>query len=640
MTDTHPDTAAGSQGQPGGSRRVLVIGAIGVVFGDLGTSPLYTLKEAFHGRHGMAPEPAAILGVLSLIAWTLVIVVAVKYVGLVMRADNKGEGGIMALMALAQRAAKGAPRTRRAVVVLALLGAALFFGDGVVTPAISVLSAVEGLQVAAPALDAWVVPVTVLVLFGLFQLQRFGTGKVGAMFGPVMVLWFTCLGIIGLWNIWQAPGVLQALNPWYALHFFIAHGTASFVVLGAVVLCVTGVEALYTDMGHFGRTPIRVAWYGFVMPSLLLNYFGQGALLLHSPDAARNPFYLAVPDWGLYPMIGLATLATVIASQAFIAGAFTVTRHAIQLGFVPRMRVLQTSTEAIGQIYLPLVNNILMIAVIVTVIGFGSSAAMAGAYGIAVTGTMTIDTVLTMIVARRMWGWRRAAVIAVGLTFLAVELSFLGANTVKIPHGGWFPLILGVVMFIIMTTWRRGRTLVRRAVKAGSMALEPFLRSITDHPPHRISGTAFFLTSDTESVPHAMLHNLKHNKVLHERNILVNVEILETPVAAADERVIFTDLGHGFSVLQLQFGFAEDPDLPVALEHCRVLDPPFNGADSTFFISRDLLRAGFRSRNRKHGMPRWRERLFAFMARNALPATATLNIPGNRLIELGAQVEI
>ncbi len=636
MSELDNASESSGGGHATGSTRALVIGAIGVVFGDIGTSPLYTLKEAFHGEHGIHPDPAAILGVLSLITWSLVIVVAIKYVSLVMRADNKGEGGIMALMALAQKAAKEAPRVRKLVVLMALLGAALFFGDGVITPSISVLSAIEGLEVAAPGLDAWVVPLTVAVLFGLFQLQKHGTAKVGALFGPIIILWFTCLGAIGLWNIIQAPDVLVALNPWYALHFLFSHGTASVVVLGAVVLCVTGAEALYTDMGHFGRVPIRLAWFAFVMPGLLLNYYGQGGLLLHSPDAARNPFYLAVPEWGLYPMIALATVATVIASQAVISGAFSVTRHAIQLGFVPRMQIKHTSTEAIGQIYLPWVNRVLMIAVILTVIGFQSSNALAGAYGIAVTGTMAIDTTLTMIVARRLWQWSRVTVVLVGLALLVVDLSFFGANTLKILHGGWFPLLLGLGMFTVMTTWRRGRDLLARGMKQDSLALAPFIKSLTEHPPTEVSGTAWFLTPDPDSVPHALLHNLKHNKVLHQHNILLKVETLETPVAVGDERIELSDLGGKFQKLILRFGFAEDANVPRALAACKALDPPFNPEESTFFLSRESVVPG----EKRHGMALWRDKLFTFMSRNALPATAFFNIPGNRLIELGARVEI
>ena len=638
MSEQVHDQAPASSGADNGhgARSALILGALGVVFGDIGTSPLYTMHETFLPDHGLHPHPSTVLGILSLVTWSLIMVVAVKYVSLVMRADNKGEGGIMALMTLAQRAVAGSTRMRKLVVLMALLGAALFIGDGVITPSISVLSAVEGLKVAAPHLDHWVVPATVLVLLGLFWFQRHGTARVGAVFGPVMVLWFLALGVIGVWNIVQAPGVLWALNPWHAVQFFATHGKTSILALGSVVLCVTGAEALYTDMGHFGRFPIRAAWFGFVMPALLLNYYGQGGLLLQHPEAIANPFYHAVPDWALYPMIGLATLATVIASQAVISGAFTVTRQAIQLGFIPRMQVVHTSREAIGQIFLPWVNRGLMVAVIATVIGFGSSNALAGAYGIAVTGTMAIDTVLTMIVARRMWHWSRTVVILSGLLLLVIDLSYFGANTLKIPDGGWFPLVLGVLLFTVMTTWRRGRELVVREIKQGGLALAPFIENMTEHPPTRVPGTAVFLTANQEAVPHAPLHNLKHNKVLHERNVLLTVAILETPVADAEERIQISRLSDDFYSLELRFGFAEDPNIPLALSRCTREGLGFDMMDTTFFLSRESIV----SSERRPGMAPWRDKLFAFMARNALPATAFFQIPGNRLIELGAQVEI
>ncbi|WEN14834.1 potassium transporter Kup [Rhodanobacter sp. AS-Z3] len=642
------NTATDNTGQPSangdtahvhGAKSALILGAIGVVFGDIGTSPLYTMHETFLPEHGLHPQPSTVLGILSLITWSLIMVVAVKYVSLVMRADNRGEGGIMALMTLAQRASGKSVAMRRAVMFMALLGAALFFGDGVITPSISVLSAVEGLQVAAPALSHWVVPITVTVLLGLFWLQRHGTAKVGAIFGPVMVLWFLALGAIGVWNIIQAPGVLHALNPWHAVQFFMTHGKTSILALGSVVLCVTGAEALYTDMGHFGRVPIRAAWFFFVMPALLLNYYGQGGLLLVHPEAIANPFYHSVPDWALYPMIGLATLSTVIASQAVISGAFTVTRQAIQLGFLPRMEVVHTSREAIGQIFLPWVNRLLMVAVIATVVGFQSSNALAGAYGIAVTGTMAIDTILVMIVARRMWQWSRVLVIVLGLALLTIDLSYFGANTLKILQGGWFPLVLGLLMFAVMTTWRRGRELVVREIKQGGLALTPFIENMAAHPPLRVPGTAVFLTANLNAVPHALLHNLKHNKVLHERNVLLNVGILETPVAEADERMQLTALSPGsddFYALELHFGFAEDPNIPQALSACSRAGLAFDMMDTTFFLSRESIVAAAR----RPGMALWRDKLFAFMSRNALPATAFFQIPGNRLIELGAQVEI
>ena len=636
QTQASSSTDTGGADASHGSRSALILGAIGVVFGDIGTSPLYTMHETFLPEHGLHPRPATVLGILSLVTWSLILVVAVKYVSLVMRADNKGEGGIMALMTLAQRAVGQSTRMRKLVVLMALLGAALFFGDGVITPSISVLSAVEGLEVAAPALSHWVVPLTVAVLLGLFWMQRHGTAKVGAVFGPIMVLWFLSLGVIGVWNIIQAPGVLYALNPWYAVQFFMTHGTASALALGSVVLCVTGAEALYTDMGHFGRFPIRAAWFFFVMPALLLNYYGQGGLLLVDPKAIDNPFYHAVPDWALYPMIALATASTVIASQAVISGAFTVTRQAIQLGFVPRMQVVHTSREAIGQIFLPWVNRALMVAVIATVVSFGSSNALAGAYGIAVTGTMAIDTVLVMIVARRMWHWSRAAVIITAVLLLVIDLSYFGANTLKIMQGGWFPLVLGLIMFVVMTTWRRGRDLVVREIKQGGLALKPFIANISEHPPLRVPGTAVFLTANQEAVPHALLHNLKHNKVLHERNVLLTAETLETPVAESEERIQLEELGGGFYGLTLRFGFAEDPNIPLALAQCSRSGLPFDLMDTTFFLSRENIVADAR----RPGMALWRDKLFAFMARNAMPATAFFQIPGNRLIELGAQVEI
>jgi KUP system potassium uptake protein len=615
--------------------RAMVVGAIGVVFGDIGTSPLYTMSEAFSGPHGIAPDPFNILGVLSLVLWTLVVVVTVKYITLIMRADNKGEGGIMALMALAQRATRDHPRTRKLVALAAVLGAALFFGDGVITPSITVLSAIEGLEVAAPALAHWVVWIAVVVPLGVFWFQKHGTGRVGSVFGPVMCLWFVCIGLIGIWNIVQHPLVLRAVNPWYGVNFFMHHGAGSFLVLGAVVLCVTGAEALYADMGHYGRNPIKIAWYAFVMPGLLLNYFGQGALLVHHPEAASNPFYLAVPTWGLYPMIALATVAAVIASQAVISGTFSITRQAIQLGFLPRMPVVHTSNKEIGQIYLPWINRILLIMVVLVVIGFGSSNALAGAYGIAVTGSMTIDTVLFLIVAWRMWKWNPALVALMGVLLLIVDLSFFGANTLKVLDGGWFPLVLAIAVFTVLTTWRRGRELVLRQLKHSGLALAPFIASLAEHPPTRVDGTAIFLVSDPDAVPHALLHNLKHNKVLHKRNVILTVDTLETPYADADERIELVDLGHDFHRLTVRFGFADDPDVPAALHACARQGLDFKLMDTTFFLSRETIVAADRA-----GMALWRDKLFTFLARNALPATAFFSIPGNRLIELGAQVEI
>lgn len=620
-----------------GSYQALVMGAIGVVFGDLGTSPLYTMKEAFSGMHGMPVNEINVLGVISLVTWTLVMVVAVKYVSFIMRAGNRGEGGIMAMMALAQQATRRSPSLRRVVILAAVMGAALFYGDGVITPSITVLSSIEGLEVATPFFKPYVVPLALLILVVLFSLQKHGTGKVGKLFGPVMCVWFVTLAVIGIWNIIQHPSVLRALNPWYAVEFFTHHYWGGFITLGAVVLCVTGAEALYTDMGHYGRSPIRAAWYGLVMPGLLLNYFGQAANLLADPASAVNPFYHSVPQWALYPMIVLATAAAVIASQAVISGAFSITRQAIQLGFVPRMKIVHTSPDAIGQIYLPWINWMLLVAVILVVIEFGSSSALAGAYGIAVTGTMAIDTVLFLIVARLMWKWSVWYVAIAGVVFLSIDISFFAANTLKIFDGGWLPLLLGLGVFTLLTTWRRGRELLRRGIgQEGDLSLTTFITGIKEQPPLRVPGTAVFLTTGHKGIPHALLHNLKHNKVLHERNVMLTIETLETPIAYFDERIEIVPLDADFYQLTLRFGFAEDPNVPQALERCARHDLTFDMMDTTFFVSRATVIA----EAKLSGMALWRERLFAFMARNALPATAFLQIPGNRLVELGGQVGI
>jgi KUP system potassium uptake protein len=628
-------SATGTTKAGGKALHVMVIGAIGVVFGDIGTSTLYTFSEAFGKQHGMPVDTFNVLGVLSLVLWTLLIVVAMKYLTFIMRADNNGEGGIMAMMALAQRSTRAHPHMRRVVGLAAVLGAALFFGDGVITPSITVLSAVEGIKVAAPALTHWVAWIAVVVLLAVFLVQKRGTGKVGSVFGPVMCLWFVAQGLVGVYNIAQFPGILRAISPWYGINFFIHHGAGGFLVLGAVVLCVTGAEALYADMGHFGRNPIRVAWYGFVMPGLMLNYFGQGALLIHNPAAASDPFYMAVPGWALYPMIALATAAAIIASQAVIAGSFSIMRQAVQLGFLPRMPVVHTSDEEAGQIYLPWINRALMILVVLVVIGFGSSTALAGAYGIAVTGTMAIDTILFVIVAWRMWKWHPALIAALGTFFLIIDLAFFGANTLKIEDGGWFPLVLGLAVFTVLTTWRRGRELLLRQLKQGGLALVPFITNLAEHPPTRVEGTAIFLVSDPDAVPHALLHNLKHNKVLHRRNVILTVETLEVPYANPDEKLQLEDLGHDFYRVTLRFGFADDPNVPAALHACARQDLDIKVMETTFFVSRETIVATDRP-----GMPLWRDKLFAFLARNALPATAFFSIPGNRLIELGAQVEI
>ena len=631
VPDNHAELAPETQ------RRItaLALGAVGVVFGDIGTSPLYTMKETL-GTHGMTPTPPAVLGVLSLVFWSLIMVVSLKYVTFVMRADNKGEGGTMALMALAQRSMSNSARARWILAGFGIFGAALFYGDGVITPAISVLGAVEGLQVAAPSLARYIVWIALVILLGMFSVQRHGTHKVGRAFAPVMTVWFVVLAVLGARQIIAYPQVLYALNPWHAVRFFANHGNTSFIALGGVVLALTGAEALYADMGHFGKKPIRVAWFGFVLPALVLNYFGQGALLLRDPLAIASPFYLMVPGVLLYPMIALSTMAAVIASQAVISGAFSMTREAISLGYSPRMRVVHTSREMSGQIFVPWVNRMLMVLVILAVLGFRSSDNLGAAYGIAVTGTMTMTTLLALVVARKRWNWSLPAVILVGVVFLIIDLSFFGANMLKVAHGGWFPLVLGVVIFTVMTTWRRGRELVVREIHQSGLALQPFIENITEHPPLRVPGTAVFLTANQSAVPHALLHNLKHNKVLHERNVLLTVDMLETPVADADERIQIMPLNDDFVGLELRFGFAEDPNVPLALALCAREGLSFDMMDTTFFLSRENIVAD----TRRPGMALWRDKLFAFLSRNAMPATAYFQIPGNRLIELGAQVEI
>jgi len=613
----------------------LALGAIGVVYGDIGTSPLYTLQTTL-SHDGMHPTPESIYGVLSLIFWAQIIVVSLKYVVFIMRADNKGEGGIMALMALALRGVGRQPKLRWLLAIIGIFGASLFYGDGVITPAISVLSAVEGVKVAAPGLAHWVVPVTAVILFFLFALQRHGTERVGKLFGPVMVVWFITIALLGVNMILKSPHILYALSPYYGLRFFLTHGMKAFVALGGVVLALTGAEALYADMGHFGKKPIRLAWFNFVLPALLINYFGQGALLLQDPGAIDNPFFKAVPAVLLYPMIALATAATVIASQAVISGAFSMTREAMSLGYSMRMPVVHTSREMSGQIFVPWINAFLLVMVLVAVLGFRSSDSLSAAYGIAVTGTMTITTVLALFVARHQWGWRTPVLLIVGAVLLTIDVSFFAANLIKVEYGGWFPLVLGLGVFVVMTTWRRGRELVVREIKQGGLALAPFIANITEHPPLRVPGTAVFLTANQNAVPHALLHNLKHNKVLHERNVMLTVEILETPVADAEERIHLTPLGSDFYGLELRFGFAEDPNIPLALSKCAKSGLPFDLMDTTFFLSRENIVAD----KRRPGMALWRDRLFAFMSRNALPATAFFQIPGNRLIELGTQVEI
>jgi KUP system potassium uptake protein len=613
----------------------LVIGVIGVVFGDIGTSPLYTMKEAFHGPHGMPVSAANILGVLSLIFWSLIIVVSIKYVVFIMRADNKGEGGIMALMALVQRATTGGTRVRWLLMTLGIFGAALFYGDGMITPAISVLSAVEGLQVATPAFKRYVIPISLVVLVSLFLFQRHGTSRVGALFGPVMLLWFGTLALLGVLMIVRYPEVLTAVNPGYAIDFFSEHGVGGMLVLGAVVLAVTGGEALYADMGHFGKRPIRLAWFGFVLPALLLNYFGQGALLLHDAEAAHNPFYRLAPDWALYPMVVLSTVATVIASQAVISGAFSVTRQAIQLGYAPRMNIRHTSEREIGQIYIPFINWALLGGVVALVLGFKSSSNLAAAYGIAVTATMAIDTVLAFVVVRSLWGWNWGITIAGILAFLTIDLAFLGANAIKFFQGGWFPVLIGIAVFTLLATWKRGREVMRDRLQDLTLTLEPFIAGLTRHPPTRVPGTSVFLTTSHAGVPHAMLHNLKHNKVLHERVIVLTVVFQDIPHIDDSERVEVRPLGDNFYKVFVVYGYKDETDIPKALELCAPHGLEFNMLDTSFFLSRETLIP-----TRRRVMAFWREKLFISMLRNATSVTAYFNIPTNRVVELGSQVEL
>ncbi len=613
----------------------LAAAAIGVVYGDIGTSPLYTLKEVFAGHHPLAVTSANVMGILSLVFWALLIVVSLKYVVFIMRADNNGEGGIMALIALVQRAVPANTRMSWWLVVLGIFGASLFYGDGMITPAISVLSAVEGLKVAAPALESLVVPLSLVVLIFLFAIQRTGTRRVGIWFGPIMALWFVTLGVLGAWHISHTPEVLLAVNPYYAFRFFTHHGVYGFLVLGAVVLAVTGAEALYADMGHFGRHPIRLAWFGFVLPALLLSYFGQGALLIQNPQAISNPFYLQAPSWALFPLIGLATAATIIASQAVISGAFSVTRQAIQLGYLPRMLTIHTSEHEIGQVYIPFINWALLLGIIGLVLGFGTSNHLAAAYGIAVTGTMAIDTILGFVVVLTLWRWNRYIAIAGLVCFLTVDLAFFIANSTKLVQGGWFPLLIGLLVFSVLSTWKRGRQILLQSLKIGAIALEPFIQGLVAHPPARVTGTAVFLTANREGVPHALLHNLAHNKVLHERVIFLTVLTEDEPYVPTEKRMQVTDMGNGFYRLYAHFGFKDEPDVPAALAACQRFGLEFNMMQTSFFLSREtIISTGI------PGMAPWREHLFIAMARNAESAMSFFKIPTNRVIELGSQVEI
>lgn len=614
----------------------LTLAALGVVFGDIGTSPLYTMKEVFSvGAHPVPLNEVNMFGILSLIVWALIMVVSVKYVAFIMRADNRGEGGIMALLALASHNAAGDAKKQHTIMLLGILGACMFYADGMITPAISVLSAVEGLEVAAPVLHPLILPVTLLVLFILFWAQSKGTALVGAFFGPIMLLWFTVLGVLGIQGIMQNPSILQALNPIYAYHFFSVSPWIAFVALGAVVLAVTGAEALYADMGHFGPFPIRLAWFGFVLPALILNYFGQGALILQDPETVKNPFYLLAPEWMLYPLIVLATLAAVIASQAVITGAFSVSRQALQLGYLPRMHVAHTSESEEGQIYMPRVNWGLMLGVMALVLSFKSSGNLAAAYGIAVTGDMVITTLLAGIVFHHIWGWSKLRTGMLVALFLVVDVAFFSANVLKIPDGGWVPLVIGIFIFTLMLTWKTGRNMLYSMLKNEAMAIDPFIAAVGAHPPLRVSGTAIFMTPNLDGVPHAMLHNLKHNKVLHEKMVLLTVKFLDYPHTSNEERVTVEDLPNEFYRVTVRYGFKDEPDLPRDLVLCAEQGLVLDAMDTSFFVGKEILIASNAS-----GMAFWRKKIFIGLFRSAETITNQFKLPPNRVVELGSQLKI
>ncbi len=612
----------------------LTLGALGVVYGDIGTSPLYAVREVFHAGHVEVTRDN-VLGVLSLIFWTLAIVVSLKYVALVLRAHNNGEGGTMALMALASKSTQDRPRVHRALIAMGILGAALFYGDGVITPSISVLSAIEGLEVATPAFKPYIVPITLAVLTGLYIAQRQGTGTMGRWFGPITLLWFATIAATGGWWIARNPEVLMALNPLYALRFLIVEGWVALAVLGAVFLAVTGAEALYADMGHFGKSPIRTAWFAIVWPALAVNYFGQGALILLDPSAVANPFFRMVSGTLLYPLVIIATIATVIASQATISGTFSVTKQAIQLGYLPRLRILHTSVREAGQVYIPAVNWLQYAAVVLAVAMFGSSSALATAYGIAVTATMVLTTLMTFIVVR--YGWRYPLALAAGATgfFLVIELVFFASNAVKLLSGGWFTLLIAGVIFMLMATWKRGRTLLSDQLRESSIDLRSFLDAVFAHPPTRIPGTAVFMTAEEGVTPNALMHNLKHNQVLHERNLFVTVHHHEVPWIPLDKRVELQPLGRHCWQVTLNFGFMNDPDVPEALQMLRGRGVDLEDARTSYFLSRDIVIPTVGG-----GMAPWREKLFANMHHNSTNAAEFLNLPPNRVVELGAQVAI
>lgn len=617
-----------------GSMTKMALGAIGVVYGDIGTSPLYAMKEVFVGHHPLAVDQLHIFGVISLIFWSLMLIVTLKYVLIVLRADNNGEGGSLALLALIQRRSGPGKKWGTSLVILGVLATALFFGDCMITPAISVLSAVEGLATVEQGFDSFVLPIAVTILIALFYIQSIGTEKVGRLFGPIMLVYFVVLAVLGVSHIVERPDILYALNPVYAFRFAANDGMLAFLALGSVVLAVTGAEALYADMGHFGRKPISYAWLGFVLPALMLNYVGQGALLLEQPSAAQNPFFLMAPEQWRLPLVVLATMATVIASQAVITGAYSVVQQAVQLGLMPRIRITHTSASEAGQIYIPAVNWALMVMVLLLVFGFGESSNLAAAYGIAVTGTMFISTCMVGVLIRRVWQWPIWATALFEITFLTIDGLYFASNLTKVPDGGWFPLLIAVIVFVLLTTWSEGRKLMIERMREAAMPIRIFIDSAAGSAT-RVSGTAVFMTSTPEGVPHALLHNLKHNRVLHERVILLTVRVTDMPFFPEDDRFLHEDLGQGFHRVVLRFGFMEEPDVPTHLKHFGACGAAFRMLDTSFFLSRQTLLSSDRP-----GMAIWREKLFSWMLRNAESAMEFFRLPTNRVVELGSQIEI
>jgi KUP system potassium uptake protein len=640
------------EAHPTGKRlAILSFTALGVVYGDIGTSPLYAMRQAFSKEYGLAAIEANVYGVLSMIVWSLVIVVAIKYIYFIMSADNRGEGGVMALLALVlQQERRTEDRRRRKLLIsVGLFGAALLYGDGIITPAISVLGATEGLDVVSPQLARWAAPMSFIILVGVFAVQRFGTAKVGVAFGPIMLLWFLFIAALGAHEILLEPRILAALNPWYAVEFFQLHGRAGAIVLGAVVLVITGAEALYADMGHFGRRPIRVAWFTFVMPALLLNYFGQGALILREPAAAENPFFRLAPDVLLWPLLAVATLAAIVASQALISGAFSLTQQSVQLGYSPRMTVVHTSKQESGQIYIPEINQALMIGTLLLVVLFQSSTKLGAAYGIAVTGTMGITTILFHVVAHTQWKWKTWKITLLTGTLLSIDAAFLTSNLVKIPHGGWIPIAIALAVFTLMSTWKKGRKLLNQVMQAGSLPLDLFLDDVARRKPPRVPGTAVFMTSSAEGVPVVLLHHLKHNKVLHEQVILMSVRTKEVPEIPVRERLTVQKLEHGFYRIESKYGFMEQPNVPEILQLAREHGVRTKPNDTTFYLGRERIivsdgaeRPGTRRAPAElevQKLAKWRKKLFVVMSRNARSATEFFEIPPNRVVELGAQVE-